>query len=163
MNGIVKKDIDVYKAAGKWTSHTLSYRGVQIPWNGENTVKVMLSQKAGDPFLSAISCEMDDSDSKFAQSSRKVQSGRQGFQSFKMDLKKSQGTFELYYEMFKNPDKLEILYEGQQIYSTNGLMSGSKTIDVSYGSPASTSTGITIEISAPNSGTAWNFKIACPQ
>jgi hypothetical protein len=81
---------------------------------------------------------------------------------FSVDLLKTQGTFEVFYEMYTIPDELNIYYEGARIFSTGGLVSGSMTTQVSYGSATSTRTTVTVEINAPNAGTAWVIRVGCP-
>lgn len=56
--------------------------------------------------------------------------------------------------MYTIPDELNIYYEG--------LVSGSMTTQVSYGSATSTRTTVTVEINAPNAGTAWVIRVGCP-
>ncbi|KAI2491782.1 hypothetical protein MHU86_22781 [Fragilaria crotonensis] len=53
-------------------------------------------------------------------------SGGQGFTSFTVDLKKKNGTFPVSYDMYSIPDGLNIFYEGESIFSTGGLVSGSR-------------------------------------
>lgn len=89
-------------------------------------------------------------------------SGGQGFQSYAVNLKKKQGTFIFSYEMYQNPDQSDIYYEGSLIYSTGGLVSGSKTVPVKFGSAKSKSTIISINMIAPNAGTQWVFTVTCP-
>lgn len=89
-------------------------------------------------------------------------SGGQGFTSFTVDLMKTQGMFEVFYEMYTVPDELTIYYEGSTVFTTGGLVSGSRTLQVSYGSAMSTSTVVTVEINAPRSGTAWIVAVSCP-
>jgi hypothetical protein len=89
-------------------------------------------------------------------------SGGQGFTSFTVELFKTSGSIEVFYEMYTIPDELTIYYEGTVIFGTGGLVSGSTTQSVSYGSTLSTSTRVTVEVNAPNSGTAWIVSVTCP-
>jgi hypothetical protein len=83
-------------------------------------------------------------------------------QEYMVNLKKTQGTFDAFYEMYTNPDGLDILYEGANIFSTGGLVSGSRNFTVTYGSASSKSTSITLKITAPNFGTGWIVAVGCP-
>jgi hypothetical protein len=76
-----------------------------------------------------------------------------------IDLIVRNGTFPVSYEMYTIPDQLFIDYEGQRIFDTGGLVSGSGTADVTY---SGTSTIIQVTINAPNSGTAWDVFVGCP-
>ena len=89
-------------------------------------------------------------------------SGGQGFTSFSVDLFKTSGTIEVSYQMYIVPDELTIYYEGNTIFSTGGLVSGGSSNSVTYGSPTSTSTVVTVEVNAPNSGTQWVVSVTCP-
>ena len=84
------------------------------------------------------------------------------FQQFTVDLHKTQGVFQVYYEMYRIPDQLKIYYEGASVFSTGGLVSGSRTVNVSYGSDTSTSTTVTVEVDAPDEDTAWVVSVSCP-
>lgn len=86
-------------------------------------------------------------------------SGGQGAFTNSYDLGKDAGTFELTYQMYSIPDQLEVKDSaGDVLFSTNGLVSGSQTVNIPY-------TGgriIFVIISAPTSGTAWDYAIGCP-
>lgn len=89
-------------------------------------------------------------------------SGGQGFITFTVDLKKTRGTFQVSYNMFGIPDELTLFYEGVQVFGTGGLVSGSRTVSVNFGSENSTSTIVTLQLRAPNEGTAWRVSVSCP-
>lgn len=89
-------------------------------------------------------------------------SGGQGFTRFTVELFKTQGAINVFYEMYSIPDRLNIFYEGVQIFTTGGLVSGSRNFSLNYGSATSTQTFVTVELDAPNSGTAWDVSISCP-
>lgn len=91
-----------------------------------------------------------------------TRSGGRGFTQFTVDLKKTSGTFRLWCEMYRNPDELTIIYEGKQIFSTGGRVSGSRTVSVTYGQAMTTSTTITVQVNAPGFGTVWRLSIDCP-
>jgi hypothetical protein len=86
-------------------------------------------------------------------------SGGEGTTVLEIDLGVSSGTFSVTYEMYGVPDQLFIVYEGQRIFDTGGLVSGGATLNVTY---SGNSTLILATISAPNSGTAWDVTIGCP-
>jgi hypothetical protein len=70
------------------------------------------------------------------------------------------GIFDAFYEMYTVPDSMVIEYEGNVIFTTGGLVSGSATIPVSYG--PGTSTRIKVTMTGSNSGTVWKARIDCP-
>ena len=60
--------------------------------------------------------------------------------------------------MSRNPDGMEVFYDGNLIYTTNGLVSGEKTIPYYINSR---DTMLYVRMTAPNYGTAWKFAISC--
>lgn len=88
-----------------------------------------------------------------------TQSGGQQTTTYTILLDRSQGKLNLYYQMFTNPDRLDLIYEGTTIFTTGGLVSGSQTIERDIDGDAKE---ILVRITAPNSGTAWIFSIDCP-
>ncbi len=89
--------------------------------------------------------------------------GGQGFTFFSVNLFKTKGTFSVYYQMYAIPDQLKVYYEGSAIFSTGGLVSGSRTVAITYGSNTTTSTTVTAKINAPEPGTIWEVSVLCPQ
>lgn len=57
------------------------------------------------------------------------------------------------------PDRLDIRYEETIIYTTGGLVSGTGEFSIPY---SGRSTEIEVTLSAPESGTYWEFEIGCP-
>jgi hypothetical protein len=90
------------------------------------------------------------------------ESGGQGNFTYSVDLQRSQGVFTVFYNMFVNPDALDIFYDGMNVFSTGGLVSGSRTVSVAYGSANTTSTMVRLELRAPNDGTEWDVSVSCP-
>jgi hypothetical protein len=88
-----------------------------------------------------------------------TQSGGQQTTTYTVLLDRSRGKLNLYYEMYTIPDRLDLIYEGATIFTTGGLVSGSQTIQRDIDGDAKE---ILVRITAPNSGTAWNFSIDCP-
>lgn len=87
------------------------------------------------------------------------QSGGQGTFSYAINLEADAGSFDLYYQMYSIPDGMTIIVGTNTVFTTNGLVSGSKTVTVQYtgGDTAF------VNMYAPNSGTAWDFEIGCPK
>lgn len=86
-------------------------------------------------------------------------SGGQGTTTLTVDLKKTSGTFPVSYQMYSIPDELTIVYEGNTIFSTGGLVSGARTTQVTY---SGSSTLVRVTINAPRSGTRWDVTVGCP-
>ena len=94
-----------------------------------------------------------------AQCPSTQKSGGQGTTTLTIDLVVSSGTFTVSYEMYSIPDRLIVEYEGKIIFDTGTLVSGSRTVAVSY---SGTSTLVQVEIDAPNDATAWDVTVNCP-
>ena len=88
------------------------------------------------------------------------ESGGQGTTILTVDLLSSSGTFEVYYQMYTIKDALEIKYEGNTIFSTGGVVSGSATTSVTLPAGGS-STLVEVTIDAPEAGTAWDVSVSC--
>lgn len=114
-------------------------------------------EDCGDPTEFDCTCNLCT-----AQCPTQQTSGGQGFYRFTVELFKTQGVITVTYEMYSIPDRLNIYYEGVQIFSTGGLVSGSSTFSQSYGSGTSTQTFVTVELDAPESGTLWDVSVSCP-
>jgi hypothetical protein len=69
-------------------------------------------------------------------------------------------SFQLTYQMYTQQDQLEVFYESALIYTTGGLVSGGQTVTVNV--PAGTSQQVTVVVSAPESGTIWDYTVFCP-
>jgi hypothetical protein len=90
------------------------------------------------------------------------ESGMQGNFTYFVDLQRSQGVFTVFYDMFDLPDALDIFYDGMNVFSTGGLVSGSRTFSVPYGSANTTSTMVRLELRAPDPDTLWEVSVSCP-
>ena len=86
-----------------------------------------------------------------------TQSGGQGTFSYAFNLGRSAGSFQLNYEMYSIPDGMTIVVGGKTVFSTNGLVSGAKSVTV----PFADSDTAFVNMYAPNSGTAWDFTLGC--
>lgn len=45
-----------------------------------------------------------------------------------IDMWTNSGTFSLSYQMYSIPDQLTVAYEGATLFTTDGLVSGSRTV-----------------------------------
>lgn len=86
------------------------------------------------------------------------EAGNQGDFEYGVQLGATSGTVVVSYEFFRIPDALTIIYEGQTLLST-GQTSGRGTRTVSY---SGSSTLLRVQVDAPNSGTAWEVTVSCP-
>lgn len=86
-------------------------------------------------------------------------SGGQGAFTKVYDLGTDSGTFTLTYEMYSIPDAMTIRSGGGSVFfATNGLVSGSSTVQVNF----SGGRFIFVTLNAPTSGTQWMYSIGCP-
>jgi len=85
------------------------------------------------------------------------QSGGNGTFSYAYNLGATDGSFTLSYDMYSIPDAMTVIGGGQVLFTTGGLVSGSRSMTLTY---TGDSTAI-VNMSAPRSGTAWTFTIGC--
>ena len=91
---------------------------------------------------------------------RRWSSGGQGAFTHVYDMGQESGTFELSYNMYSIPDRLEVKgSDGTSLFSTGGLVSGTDTVQVSF----SGGRMVYVIVTAPTDGTAWDYSIGCPQ
>ena len=69
------------------------------------------------------------------------------------------GTVNISYNMYSIPDQMDVYYNGNLVATTGGLVSGSSVLSFYY--PGGSSS-CTVRMYAPNSGTAWDYNVACP-
>lgn len=78
------------------------------------------------------------------------------------------GTIQLTYEMFSVPDKLEVFYGNELLFSTkefspDGFVSGSNTKNITYTYEEKTGTEIEVIVTGDKIGTAWEYTVNCPE
>lgn len=90
-------------------------------------------------------------------------SGGQGSFSYAYYMGTTGGTVSITYDMYTIPDRLDVytINNGSKVtlFSTGGLVSGGDTVSFSVVPDATVFVGV----SAPTSGTAWDFSLGCPQ
>ena len=159
------------------------YRNMRdaCPWQQGNVIQVVLlprSQSACEVlaagFYAAVALLGDDarndaiaeqtqyeqSDECAEQCPSTRESGGRGTYRFTIDMILTAGTFPVYYQMYTIPDALTISYEGNVLFDTGGLVSGSNSFSLSF---SGSSSKVEVLITAPNQGTAWNLFIGCPE
>lgn len=82
-------------------------------------------------------------------------SGGQGTFSFSHDIG-SGGFVDFYYDSYSIPDAFDVFSDGDKIFSTNGLVSGSSNQELFAGGRF-----VSVVVSAPRSGTAWEYTLGC--
>ena len=85
-------------------------------------------------------------------------SGSQGIFTQSYDLGSYCGTFDFQYDTFVVPDSIEIFYDSKTIFQV-GPVGENNTVPITY---SGSSTVITVIVTAPLTGTAWNYNVGCP-
>ena len=85
--------------------------------------------------------------------------GGQGVNTKQFNVRATRGTVIVFYEMCPNPDQLDILYEGNVIGTTGGLVSNRGKVSGNF---EGSSDVVTVKVSAPNKGTEWAYILFCP-
>jgi len=105
---------------------------------------------------------IDGSQQAIGQCQTQQQSGGTGSFSYAFAMGAAGGAVTVGYDMYSIPDRMDVftmnLGVRAAVYSTGGLVSGTggKTFVIP---PASV---VFVAMSAPNSGTLWNFELSCP-
>lgn len=73
------------------------------------------------------------------------------------DMGQPNGKVTLTYDMFGIPDALQVLNAGKVVFTTGGLVSGSANTSFTL----SGSSIVFVTVTAPNTGTAWNYRLGC--
>jgi hypothetical protein len=89
-------------------------------------------------------------------------SGGQGTTRTRHALGPTPGQVRITYDMYGIPDRLDCFYKGVLVASTGGLVSGTGTLQWAYAPAPGDPAVCLIVMSAPNSGTAWVYTMACP-
>ncbi len=84
-------------------------------------------------------------------------SGGQGTFTFAQFIGPGQGNITFTYEAFNIPDQFVLSTANGVRFSTNGLVSGGQTVTIAIDNEPI----VFISVSAPNSGTAWEYEISC--
>jgi hypothetical protein len=85
------------------------------------------------------------------------ESGGNGTFSWAYNLGPDTGRFTLTYDMVSIPDAMTVIGGGGVLFSTGGLVSGSRTLTIPYSGDST----VIVNLSAPNSSTQWSFTIGC--
>jgi hypothetical protein len=86
--------------------------------------------------------------------------GGQGVTVTQHELGQTSGTFDFFYNANAIPDQFDVRYEGDIVFTTGTLVSGSATVAVTYGPGASTVVEVTV--TGPDASTAWDYTVFCP-
>ena len=110
------------------------------------------------PLDLGCSSPTDDSEVDAQPCNAATTSGGDGVTTTVHQLGQNSGTFQFYYNAYSVPDAFDITYEGNNIFSTNGPVSGDGTVQVPY---SGTSTEITVTVTG-GVGTVWDYTVSCP-
>ena len=89
-------------------------------------------------------------------------SGGQGTSFITQNLGQAGGEVVVSYDMYGIPDQMEVFYDNQLLASTGGQVSGANSLTFTYTPNANGPFYCIIKMTAPNSGTAWEFIAFCP-
>lgn len=88
-------------------------------------------------------------------------SGGNGVTETAHALGSNSGVVTVSYNMFSQPDQMDIFYEGNLVATTGGFVSGSGTLSFYYAGPPRAGTCM-IRMTGSGEGTAWNYTLNCP-
>jgi hypothetical protein len=89
-------------------------------------------------------------------------SGGQGVTRTRHALGPDSGLVRITYDMYGIPDRLDCYYQGFLVATTGGLVSGTGEIAWVYNPGPGDPQWCLVIVSAPQSGTAWEYTMQCP-
>ncbi|MCK6488133.1 MAG: hypothetical protein L6R48_07370 [Planctomycetes bacterium] len=89
-------------------------------------------------------------------------SGGQGVTRTRHALGSTPGLVRITYDMYSIPDRLDCFYQGVLVASTDGLVSGSGSLEWTYAPRVGDPVWCLVVVSAPIGGTGWAYTIHCP-
>src|SRR5690606_760291 len=95
-------------------------------------------------------CRNEEIHAPIVQCNQEVQSGGFGYTETRHELGSSGGLVIIQYDMNNIPDKLEVIYNGQIVATTGGLVSGGGRLSFNYDPSRGGPTFCTVVVSAPD-------------
>jgi hypothetical protein len=92
-----------------------------------------------------------------------AESGGRGYFKKLHDLGSNPGQVNIKYNMLSVPDKMEIFYDNILVASTGSLISGTGNLSFNYNAEPGKPRYCTVVLTAPKSGTEWNYYLGCPK
>jgi hypothetical protein len=89
-------------------------------------------------------------------------SGGQGVTRTRHALGHDPGLVRITFDMYSIPDRLDCFYKGVLVATTGGLVSGTGEVSWIYTPGPGDPQWCLVIVSAPQSGTAWQYTIYCP-
>jgi len=133
-----------------WLIYSLMWK----PLCEENIVyiheKIEVAPEVNDP-INIVVCNTE------------VKSGGQGRTTTTHELGRKAGQVYIEYDMDNIPDKMEVFYNGQLVATTRELVSNQGSLNFYYSAKPNEPNQCKVEMSAPEEGTAWQYRLNCPQ
>lgn len=141
-------------------------RFVFSPVNNDGKIFVRIRSKRSDTrWTFQIRCPNDIEDGTIddprpCHGTYQPRSGGQGVSEYYHDMGTGSGLVDVHYQMWNQPDKMEVFRDGALIASTNTYVAGEGHLKFNY-SPGGSNL-IMLRITARDPGTSWNYAITCP-
>lgn len=84
--------------------------------------------------------------------------GQSSVSKYNVEMGARSGTVSVEYCFYVIPDELIVKYEGKTLFSTGGMVTGTKTVTIRFNGKSSK---LQMEVRSPNRGTLWGVKISC--
>lgn len=91
------------------------------------------------------------------------EAGGEGYYENTHLLGGSPGTVYIKYDMYSQKDRMDIYYDDKIVASTGGLVSDVGTLKFFYEAKRNKPNFCRIVLTAPESGTSWEYLVSCPQ
>lgn len=97
------------------------------------------------------------------QCNNNVESGGQGTTTTIHDLGTKSGIVRIFYDMNNIPDQMDVHYDGQLVATTRNMVSHRGELTFNYQYQSNKPTYCKVTLSAPQSGTIWEYLLNCPE
>lgn len=91
------------------------------------------------------------------------ESGGQGYHENTHWIGNYPGTIFINFDMYNQKDKMDVYYDNQLVASTNEVVSNKGTLEFYYSAQPGKPKYCRIIMTAPESGTAWEYLLSCPE
>lgn len=129
---------------------------------GDEEFKVVISNaSAGTIIQSEVVFTIQDNETPVIACNNATTSGGDGVTETYHELGNTAGTAVISYNMYTQPDQIDVFYEGNLIATSGGLVSGTGSFNINW-NPNPGSTQIMVRMTGSSSGTAWDYFVQCP-
>lgn len=129
-----------------------------ILWNANTNAEIASLKQQ----LNECQNSSDANNQKVINCDAVVNSGGKGVTRTKHVLGNQSGLVKVQYDMQNIPDQIRVLYDGDHVAGTDGLVHGEGILEWNYEAKAGKPDFCIVEMSAPGDQTVWEYLLNCP-